>query len=95
MMDASGAEPSLGNLEAAAFAEQDVRCRHAHVFEQDLAVPMRCIAVAEDGQRSLDRDARRIGGHEDHRLLTMDIFTIRIGFAHKNEQPAARTTGAG
>ena len=46
-MDAARAEPPLRDLEAAAFAEQDVRDRHAHVLEVDLAVAVRRVVVAE------------------------------------------------
>ena len=68
-MDAARAEPSLRDLEAAAFAEQHVRRRHAHVLERDLRVPVRRIVVAEHRQHAADGDARRVHRHEDHRLL--------------------------
>ena len=42
-MDAARAEAALRDLEAAAFAEQDVFLRHANVFEQHLGVAVRRI----------------------------------------------------
>src|SRR5258707_11867862 len=54
MMDAARAEPALSDLEAAAFAEQDVRRRHPHVLEHDLGVAVRRIVIAEDTKRALD-----------------------------------------
>src|SRR5215475_15169481 len=52
MMDAAGAEPPLRDLETAAFAEQDVRCRHANVLEHDLGVAVRRIVIAEEAERA-------------------------------------------
>ena len=39
VVDAARAEAALGDLEAAAFAQQHVRRGHAHVLEDDLAWP--------------------------------------------------------
>ena len=46
VMDASGPEAPLRNLEATPFAEQEVRGRHAHIVQQHFAVPMGRIVVA-------------------------------------------------
>ena len=47
VVDAARPEPALRDLEAAAFAEQDVGRRHAHVLERDLHVAVRRVVVAE------------------------------------------------
>src|SRR3954454_7867417 len=63
------AEPALGDLEAASFAEQNAGRWYADVFKHNFRVTMRSMIVAKDGQHSLDLDARRIHRYEDHRLL--------------------------
>ena len=47
MMNATGTEATLRNLEPAAFAKQHVAGRHANVLEVDLHVTVRRIVVAE------------------------------------------------
>ena len=47
MMDTAGTEAALRDLEAAAFAEQDVFLRHANVFQQHLGMAVRRIVEAE------------------------------------------------
>ena len=84
MVDAARPEPPLRDLEAPALAEQHVRRRHAHVVELDLHVPVRRVVIAEHRQVPLDRDARRIERHQDHRLLLVasradgSVLPIRI-----------------
>ena len=58
MVNAAGAEPALRDLEAAAFAEQEIARRHANVLEQHLGVAVRRVVVAEDRQHAHDLDAR-------------------------------------
>src|SRR5467141_628000 len=58
VMDAARAEPPLSDLEAAAFAQQDVRRWHPHIIEHDLGVAVRRIIIAEDAERALDLDTR-------------------------------------
>src|SRR3954469_9931196 len=48
VVDAPRTETALSNLEAAAFAEEDVRGGYAHVLEIDLGVAVRRVVVAED-----------------------------------------------
>ena len=71
MVDAPRPEAALRDLEAAAFAEQDVRCRHAHIFQLQLHMPVRRIVVAEHRQVAQDLDALRFSRHEEHRLLAV------------------------
>src|SRR5262249_54144562 len=47
MMDAPGTQSSLGNLESASFAEQDIRDRNPNVFKRDLAMAMWRMVVAK------------------------------------------------
>ncbi len=85
-----GPEPSLGDLEAAALAQQQVGCRHAHVLERDLGMSVRRIVVAEHRQVAQHRHARRIARNEDHRLPLVPVGIAGVGLAHEDEQLAAR-----
>ena len=68
VVDATRAEPTLGDLEGAAGAEQHVGQRHAHVGERHLAVAERFVVVAHRGEHPLDLHARGVPGHEHHRV---------------------------
>ena len=94
VMDASGAEPALRDLESAAFAEQHVSGRHANVLEQDLRVPVRRVVEAEHRQHALDAHAGRVHRHEDHRLLLM-LRRVGVAATHEDRDAAARVAGAG
>ena len=69
VVDAARAQAALRDLEAAAFAEQQVLDRHAHVLEQHLGVAVRRVVVAEHRQHAHDLDAGRVERNEDLRLL--------------------------
>src|SRR5207244_6268060 len=71
VMDASGPEAPLSDLEPAPLAEQDVRRRHPHVLHLDFHVAVRRIVIAEDRQVAQDLDALGPGRHQDHRLLAV------------------------
>src|SRR5436190_14228694 len=92
MVNSARTEATLGDFEAAAFAEQDVRGRDADVFKQNLCVAVRGVVVAEDGEESLDREAGRVHGHEDHRLLLVGGGGW-VGLAHEDANFAARVAG--
>ena len=68
VVDAARAEADLGDLEAAALAEQHVLLRHAHVGEAQVHVAVRRVVVAEHVHRAEDLDAGRVHRHEDLRL---------------------------
>jgi len=51
-----------------------------------------CMRLIGQAERALDGDARRIGGHEDHRLLFV-FFPGRVRLAHEDRDPAARIAG--
>ena len=93
VVDAARAQAALGDLEAAALAEQDVGRRHAHVLEVDLHVAVRRVVVAEHAERAQDLDARRVDRHQDHRLLRV-ARRLRVGLAHEDHDLAARVAGA-
>ena len=65
-----GPEAGLRGGEAAALLAEDVRDRHPHVVEDDLAVAV-LVLVTEDRQRPDDLDAGGVGRHDDHRLLAV------------------------
>jgi len=94
MVDAPGAEAALGDLEAAAFAQQDVADRHTDVVEEHLDVAMRRVVVPHDIERAHDAQPGCVGRHEHHALLRV-AGGVRIGLAHHDEDRAARIGGAG
>src|SRR5262249_4172404 len=93
MMDAAGAEPPLRDFEAAAFAEQDVRRRHANVLEHNFGVAVRRIVIAEEAERALDLHARRVERHQHHGLAFVGLRS-RIRHAHHDRDFAAAVHGA-
>ena len=64
MVDAPRPKPALRDLEAAAFAEQQVLGRDAHVLEDDLGVTVRRVIVAEHAERAQDGDPGRVDRHD-------------------------------
>jgi hypothetical protein len=68
VVDTTRAEAHLGDLEAAALAEQHVLVRHAHVVEPHVHVAVRGVVLAEHVHRAEDLDAGRVHRHEDLRL---------------------------
>jgi hypothetical protein len=71
VMDAARAEAHLRNLEAAAFAEQDVLLRHADIVQLDVHVAARRVVVAEHMHRPEDLHAGRVHRDQDLRLLEL------------------------
>ena len=88
-----GPKATLGDLETAALAQQDIRGRYPHVLELDLGVAVRRVVIAEHRQGPEYFDARGVHGHQDHRLLAV-LVGRRIGLAHEDEDLAARIGGA-
>src|SRR5579875_1571052 len=89
MMNASGSQAALRDLKAAALAEQHVAARYANVCEAYFGMAVRRVVITEDRQRALDLDSRCVHRYQDHRLLQMRGRS-RIGFAHEDEDLAAR-----
>ena len=95
VVHAARPEPPLGDLEAAALAQQHVFQRHAHVFKQQLGVAEGRVIVAQGGQRPHHRQARGTGGDQHLGLLLVAIGVVRVGLAHDDEDPGALVHGAG
>ena len=91
VVDAAGAEPGLGDREAAALLAEQVGRRHPDVVEGDLAVAV-LVLPAEHRQRPHDRHTGGVDGHEDHRLLLM-AGGVGVGAAHHDQDLAARVGG--
>ena len=93
MMDAARTEAALRDLEAAAFAEQHVVGRHAHIVQDDFRVAMRRVVETENGEHAHDLDALGVDRHEDLRLLLVALGG-RVGLAHHDRDLAARIADA-
>ena len=90
MMNAARAKATLRNFKATAFAKQDIRCRHTHIFEVHLGMAVGRIVIAENRQRTNHLDTGRIHRYHDHRLLLVPVGIGRIGLTHEDEHLAAR-----
>ena len=88
MVDASGAKASLGDLEAAPFAEEQVLHRHAHVLQQHFGVAVRRVVITEHRQHPLHHNPLGVEGHEDLALLGVGLGG-RVGLAHHDGDLAA------
>ena len=75
-MDAARAEAALRDLEAAAFARDQVVRGNAHVVEGDVAVAVGRVVVAEHREHPGDLHARRVHRHQHHRLA---LVRRRVG----------------
>jgi len=95
VVNAPGTQPPLRDLEATALAEQQVGDRHAHVLVHDLRVPDRRVVVAEDVHVALDAHARRVLGHQDHRLAPVQLGMVGRGEPHHDQQLAVLVERAG
>ena len=94
MVNAAGTEPALRDLEAAAFAEQEVARRHAHILEQNFGMPVRRIVKAEYRQHAQHFHAGHIQRNENLRLLLV-TGAARVGLPHDDGDLAARIADAG
>ncbi len=94
VVDAAGAEAALGDLEASAFAEEQVRGGDADVGEREFAVAVGQVVVAVNGEEALDLHAWGIEGDKDHGLL---LVARRGGIrpAHEDGEFGAGIAGAG
>src|SRR5258706_16435093 len=93
-MDAPRAESALRDLEAAALAEEQVRCGHAHILEHDLGMTVRRIVVTEYRQGAEDAHTRCVARDHDHRLPPMPVSVGGVGLAHDDENLAGRAVRA-
>ena len=91
-----GSEAHLRDLEAAAFAEQDVLLRHPHVVERRCMWP--CGASSWPNTCHRADDGRRPGEvdrHQDLRLAELGRRRVGAGLDHEDHDLAARVAGAG
>jgi len=89
----AGPQPCLRHLEASPLAQQHGGGGHPHVGEAHLAVSVRRIVVAEDGQRAHNSQPRALHWHEQHRMNTVraDLAPVHHPAQHQAEA-AARVT---
>mmetsp|Transcript_35474 Transcript_35474/g.89154 ORF Transcript_35474/g.89154 Transcript_35474/m.89154 type:complete len:285 (+) Transcript_35474:590-1444(+) len=88
VVDTARPESALRNFKAAAFAEEKIACRHAHVHELDFCVAVRRIVVAKHGEGTLDVDAGCVHGDEDHGVLLVLRPLVRGRAPHEYTQTA-------
>mmetsp|Transcript_136603 Transcript_136603/g.323599 ORF Transcript_136603/g.323599 Transcript_136603/m.323599 type:complete len:402 (+) Transcript_136603:165-1370(+) len=65
---APGAQPQLGDLEAAALSPKHVADRHPDILEQNLHVALGAVVIPKGLHGTYQRDPRRVGWHQDLRL---------------------------
>jgi hypothetical protein len=94
VVDAAGAKTTLDDLETAALAEDHVAGGHAHILKSNVAVTVRCVVEAEDGQHAVDSDTRDVIGDEDDGLLLVLVGVLGVGLTKNDEDLAARVTDA-
>ena len=90
MVDTAGPQPSLRDLETAAFPQQHIRRRHADIPEDHFRRAVRHPVESEHRQRTAHLHAGRVHRHEDHRLLLVAVRIIGIRLSHEDADPAAR-----
>lgn len=77
VVQATGAETSLDDLEAATPTEDEVRSRHADVLVLDLVVTFRRVVVAKHGHGADELDTRSVARDEDDTLLVV-LVGLRV-----------------
>ena len=65
------------------------------MVKQHLRGAIRHTVVAKHRQRTHHLNARRIHGHQNHRLLLVAVLVVRIVFSHEDRNFAARIGGIG
>ncbi len=94
VVDAAGAQAELGDLEAAALAEEHVGLRDAHVGEPDVHVSAGGVVLSEDVHRADDLDPRGVDGHEDLRVV-LTARAVVVGPDHDDHDLAPWVSGTG
>jgi hypothetical protein len=95
VVDAAGTQTALDDLEAAPFAQHELRCRHPDVVEADVAVAVRGVVVAVHVQHAVDGDAGKAGRYQDDGLLPVGVRVARVRLAHGEVELAAGIPSAG
>ena len=88
MVNTPGAQATLRNFKASAFAQQNMAGRHTHVLEIHFHVAVRCIVIAQHLQRAHHTHAGCVSRHQHHALLRM-LGGIGIALAHDDVDGAA------
>ena len=68
VVDPSRPQSRLRNLKSSPLAREDVGKGHADFVKLDLKVSLGCVILAEDGERSEERDPCRVHGHKNDAL---------------------------
>ncbi len=92
-MDAARPKATLCDLEALAFAHDDVALRHADILKTQFGFTARRVIRAEHDLIADDVDTRRITRDDDGGLLAV-ARCIRVCLAHQQQQLAARVHDA-
>lgn len=92
VVDTSGSETALDDLETTALAEEKVLGRDTDVAEVDFAVTVRCVVKAIDIEGAKNSDTRGVGRNQDHGLLLVRAWVFGIGLAHDEVDLAAWVT---
>lgn len=90
VMNSSWTKAALNNLKTPALAEDHVFRWDADIFKRDVAMAVRRVVIAEDGQHAMDGDSRCTSGDKNHRLLVMGIRVFGIRLAHDDVYFASR-----
>ena len=93
MVDASGTETTLDDLETAAPAGDDVVERDADVVVDDLEVALRSVVVAEHGHGTDELDSLGVGRDDHDRLLGV-LRCREVRLAHHEVNGVARVSGS-
>ena len=88
MVNSTGSEPDLGDLESATLAEQHVRRRYPYIVEPQVQVSVGSIVLAEHFHGADLLDAGGVHRHQDLRLALMDR-PFGIGLHHDDHDLAA------
>lgn len=81
MVNSSRTHATLHYLEAAAVSKNNVRCWNSHILEDEVGVAMGSVVVAVYREHALDFDSRRVGWHDDNRLLLVFVWVVGVGLA--------------
>lgn len=95
VVNSAGPETTLDDFEAAAGTEDHVAVGHADVIEGDMAVTVRGVVEAHDGEHAMDCDSGSVGGDEDNGLLSVFVAVVGVGFGHYDVDFAAFVAGTG
>src|SRR5258708_38871137 len=94
MMNPPRTQPPLRDLEPHAEPGDHVRCRTAYILEDHLAVAMRLVVLAKNGQHAYNPHTERTEWHQHHRVLVMTVLRRVRSSGHEDDHPGPRMPGA-